>query len=154
MFAPARMRPSASRASAFAHVPFVSVPVLSKVTVSTAPIRSSASPVLTSTPRFVAWPIAAITEVGVASASAHGQNVTSTVTARVRLARSPMPSAKWQTTSVARATQRAAGTRIDAQRSARRCIGALWLFASLTRRMIFSRLVSAPTAVARISTRP
>ena len=33
-----------------------------------------------STPYFVAWPIAAIIAVGVASINAHGQNTTKTVT--------------------------------------------------------------------------
>ena len=44
------------------------------------PKFSRASPDLISIPCFVAWPIAAITAVGVANIKAHGQNTTKTVT--------------------------------------------------------------------------
>ena len=64
-------------------VPWVSVPVLSNVRVSTAASRSNASPSRTRKPCLVAFPMAAIMAVGVASTSAQGQNTTRMVTARM-----------------------------------------------------------------------
>ena len=64
-------------------VPCVSVPVLSKTTVSTSASRSSGSPPLISTPAAAPRPLATITAVGTASPIAHGQAMISTATAAV-----------------------------------------------------------------------
>ncbi len=62
----------------------MSVPVLSKTTVSTSDRRSSGSPPLISTPAAAPRPLATITAVGTASPIAHGHAMISTATAAVR----------------------------------------------------------------------
>ena len=63
--------------------PSVRVPVLSKAIRSASARRSKASPSRTSAPSEAARPMAAITAVGVARTSAHGQKTTRIVTARI-----------------------------------------------------------------------
>ena len=62
-------------------MPIVSVPVLSKTTVSTSASRSSAVPSLISSPRRNSRPEAAVTTAGTASPSAQGQVMISTAAA-------------------------------------------------------------------------
>ena len=67
--------------------PSVSVPVLSKTTVSTPASRSSGSPPLISTPALAPRPLATITAVGTARPIAHGQAMIRTATAAVNAER-------------------------------------------------------------------
>lgn len=59
-------------------LPWVSVPVLSKITYFTFWALSRASPPFTSTPWLAPTPVATITAVGVARPRAHGQAITTT----------------------------------------------------------------------------
>ena len=61
--------------------PSVSVPVLSTTSVSTFSIRSSASALRISTPACAPRPTPTMIDIGVASPSAHGQAMISTLTA-------------------------------------------------------------------------
>lgn len=63
--------------------PWVSVPVLSKHTVSTFSSASMVAPFLTRLPRSAALPIEATSAVGVASTITQGQKTMSMVIARV-----------------------------------------------------------------------
>ena len=62
--------------------PFVSVPVLSNATHRTIPNRSRCTPPLISTPWRAAAAIADTTEMGVEITRAHGQEITSSTSAR------------------------------------------------------------------------
>ena len=98
-------------------------------------------------------PTAASRAVGVARPSAHGHATTRTATAALQAdaAGSPAPSQK---PSVATATAITHGTNTAAIRSASRCALALVACAWLTRRVICASRVSAPTWVARTTSRP
>ncbi len=61
-------------------VPYVNVPVLSKISSSTWANSSKDCPSFTNMPFFVKFPMAAIIAVGVARTNAHGQNTTRIVT--------------------------------------------------------------------------
>ena len=91
--------------------------------------------------------------VGVASPSAHGQAMISTATAAVNanVTSSPAPIQK---PSVANAMPNTTGTKTPETRSASRWTGALPDCASVTRRAIWASAVSAPTFVARTTSRP
>ena len=65
-------------------LPSVSVPVLSITSVSTFSMRSSASAFLISTPACAPRPTPTMIDIGVASPSAQGQAMISTVTAATR----------------------------------------------------------------------
>ena len=62
-------------------LPSVNVPVLSITSVSTFSIRSKASALLTRTPARAPRPTPTMIDIGVASPSAHGQAMISTLTA-------------------------------------------------------------------------
>ena len=129
------------------------VPVLSSTTVSTWRVDSSTSGPLISSPSCAPRPVPTISAVGVASPSAHGQAMISTATAAVnaKVALSPLPSQK---PSVASARPITTGTNTPATRSASRCTGALPPCASVTSFAICASVVSAPTRVARTTSRP
>ncbi len=133
--------------------PVVSVPVLSRITARTRPADSSACALLTSTPSSAPRPTAASRAVGVARPSAHGQATTRTATAALAAAAAGQP-APSQKPSVTTARVIAQGTNTAAIRSASRCAAALLASAWLTSRVIWASTVSAPTRVARTSSRP
>ncbi len=133
--------------------PVVTVPVLSRTTVSTRRVDSRTSGPLMSRPSWAPRPVPTISAVGVARPSAHGQAMISTATAAVNAyaALSPVPS---QNPSVATAMPITTGTKMPEIRSARRWTGALPVCATSTSRAICARAVSAPTRVARTISRP
>jgi hypothetical protein len=104
-------------------------------------------------PSWAPRPVPTMTAVGVASPSEHGQATMSTATAALTAS-----AAGWPVTSqparVRTATASTAGTNTPATRSARRCTGALEPWAASTRRATRARAVSAPTRVARTTSRP
>ena len=148
-----RSTPSATATSTRLILPVVTVPVLSRTTVSTARVDSRTSGPLMSRPSWAPRPVPTISAVGVASPSAHGQAMMSTATAAVNanVALSPVPS---QNASVATDRAMTTGTKTPEIRSARRWTGALPVWASSTSRAIWARAVSAPTLVARMTRRP
>ena len=134
--------------------PSVTVPVLSSTTVSTRRVDSSTSGPLIRMPSWAPRPVPTSSAVGVASPSAHGQAMISTATAAVKAAAAPAPVP----------SQNAEGGRRPARsRSARRrrrsgrpaaAPAALPFCASSTSRAIWASWVSAPTRVARTTSRP
>ncbi len=70
--------PSAGRMSVTFGSPDVIVPVLSRATISMRPVSSSDAAVLKSMPFFAPSPLPTMMATGVASPSAHGQEMTST----------------------------------------------------------------------------
>ena len=87
-----------------------------------------------------------------ASPSAQGQAMISTATADVKASVvSPRPSQYPRTPT---ATAMTTGTNTAETRSASRCTGALPLWACSTSRAIWASAVSAPTRVARTTSRP
>ncbi len=103
--------------------PSVMVPVLSSTTVVTSPARWSASPPLIRMPSSAPLPVATITAVGTASPMAQGQAMISTATAAAK-ARTAEPSATYQVTKVAMASEITTGTKMPLTRSASRWMGA------------------------------
>ena len=79
-----RRSPSAATIATTFGLPSVSVPVLSTTSVSTFSMRSSASAFLISTPACAPRPTPTMIDIGVASPSAQGQAMISTVTAATR----------------------------------------------------------------------
>ena len=157
--APARRSSSASSspatgsASVSAISPRVRVPVLSKTTLVMRRVCSSTSTPLMSTPSSAPRPVPTMIAMGVASPSAHGQEMISTATA----ATSPAcgsPASRAQPAKVARATAITAGTNTPATRSASRWMCPLDAWASSTSRTIWARAVSDPTLVARTVSTP
>ena len=134
-------------------LPLVTVPVLSSTTVSTRRVDSSTSGPLISRPSWAPRPVPTISATGVARPSAHGQAMISTATAAVNanVALSPVPSQK---PSVATVSAITIGTNTPATRSASRWTGALPVCAAVTSRAIWASAVSAPTLVARTTSRP
>ena len=120
---------------------------------STRRVDSSTSGPLISSPSWAPRPVPTISAIGVASPSAHGQAMISTATAAVNAndALSPAPSQK---PSVASASVITTGTKTPETRSASRWTGALPVCASSTSRAIWASAVSAPTFVARTTSRP
>ncbi len=104
-------------------------------------------------PSWAPRPVPTSRAVGVARPSAHGQAMMSTATAAVKAAAEPSPVAS-HTPRVTRASTITTGTKTAEIRSARRCTGALPLWASVTSRPIWASWVSAPTRVARTTRRP
>ncbi len=126
------------------------VPVLSRTTVRTRCAVSRASADRISTPCSAPFPVPTMIESGVASPRAQGHAMIRTETARTRAVVSAGPGPRsYQATNVAIATSITSGTNTPATRSASRSIGAFDAWASRTRRTIWARTVSAPTAVAR-----
>ena len=75
------VKPGAASTPVSVGLPKVSVPVLSTTRVSTEARRSSAAALRTSTPACAPRPVATMIEIGVASPSAQGQAMMSTLTA-------------------------------------------------------------------------
>ncbi len=116
-------------------------------------VDSSTSGPLISTPSCAPRPVPTSSAVGVARPRAHGQAMISTATAvaNAYAASAPVPSQK---PSVATARPITIGTNTAETRSARRCTSAFPLCASVTSRPIWASAVSAPTFVARTTSRP
>ena len=96
------------------------------------------------TPSWAPRPVPTITASGVASPSAHGQEMISTATAAVNPSEAAAPAAN-HTPRVTAASTTTAGTNTPATRSANRCTAARPPWASSTRRTIWARAVSVPT---------
>ena len=92
--------------------------------------------------------------VGVARPIAHGQAMISTATAAVNAPRRRTRPTASQPASVAAASTSTTGTKTAVTRSASRCTGALPAWAWVTSRAIWASWVSAPTRVARTTSRP
>ena len=133
--------------------PVVTVPVLSSTIVSTARVDSSTSGPRIRMPSWAPRPVPTSRAVGVARPRAHGQAMMRTATAAVNAAGAPAPVPS-QKPSVATASTSTTGTKTPEIRSASRCTGALPLCASSTSRAICASWVSAPTRVARTTSRP
>lgn len=101
---------------------------------------------------FTPRPVPTMSAVGVARPSAHGQAMTSTATAAVNAADGPDPR-RSHATRVSSASASTTGTNTPETRSARRCTAALPFCASATRRAVRASWVSAPTRVARTTSR-
>lgn len=112
-------------------LPEVSVPALSNITVLIAPSCSSAAAFLMRMPSSAPRPVPAIMAVGVASPSAHGQEITSTHTADFTANAALSPNTLHRT-AVASESRMTSGTNMEATRSAVRAIGALVAPASST----------------------
>ena len=161
--------PSEGRTSVTDGSPRVSVPVLSRTTVSIFVAASMASAPLNSTPCSAPLPVPAIIALGVAMPTAQGQEMTSTVMDRSsanpntpispstpgdrmkedagsKKSRYPARNQKTKTVSASAWTPR---MKWPATQSASFWIGALEACASSTSRMIWARAVSLPTWVAR-----
>ena len=80
----ASSKPSAGATATTFGLPSVRVPVLSTTRVSTFSMRSSASAFLISTPAWAPRPTPTMIDIGVASPSAQGQAMISTLTAATR----------------------------------------------------------------------
>ncbi|MNJ68308.1 hypothetical protein D3C77_645450 [compost metagenome] len=101
--------------------PFVTVPVLSRMTVSTLCVVSKCSPPLNSTPSSAARPEPAMMEVGVASPSAHGQAITNIAMAiSSACAKLPGEAQKYQIIKQSTAIPTTMGTKIPDMTSATR----------------------------------
>ena len=133
--------------------PAVSVPVLSKTMVSSRWARSRDSTSLIRMPARAAAPVPVMMAVGVARPRAQGQAITSTATAEMK-ACSKLPVTANQPMKVMTASATTTGTKMALIWSTRRCTGALPPWAFSTSRMIRASVESAPTAVARTSSRP
>ena len=129
--------------------PTVSVPVLSKTTVSMRYADSSASPLLMSMPLLAPTPVPTAMAVGVARPSAQGQATTSTAIMRVSEKINDSPLTPYHTAKVTSPIVTTAGTKKEDTRSANRCMGALVLCADSTNAIIWASMVSLPTFVAR-----
>ncbi len=140
--------PSVATTSVTPGSPLVSVPVLSKITLSIPPATSSASALRMRTPISAPRPVPTSSDVGVASPSAQGQAMMSTETAAMTAYVGFGPT-RIHTTNVAAAIAITMGTKIPATRSASRWIGAFVACASCTSRMIWASTVSDPTRDAR-----
>ena len=128
--------------------PSVTVPVLSRAISRVLPAPSRAAAVLNSTPFFAPTPLPTIMATGVASPRAQGQLITSTEIPRATAKEKGFPAIN-QPASVSRARAITAGTKIPDTLSAIRARGAFVAAASDTVRMIWARVVSSPTRVAR-----
>ena len=140
--------PSAGTISVTFGSPLVIVPVLSRATICTSPAVSSDSLVLNRTPFLAARPLPTMIATGVASPSAHGHEMTSTVIPRARASAREAPAISHPMTVIA-AIPMTNGTKYPAMMSAFRAIGALVAAASDTILMICESVVSSPTLVAR-----
>ena len=98
-------------------------------------------------------PVPTMSAVGVARPSAHGQAMISTATEAVK-ASLAFPVTASQPTAVASAITSITGTNTPEIRSTSRWIGAFPACASATSRAICASVVSAPTFVARTTSRP
>jgi len=136
-------------------LPSVIVPVLSSSTVRTCDSRSSASPLRIRMPCSAAFPVPTRIAVGVASPSAQGQAMISTVTsAMVEKSTAGSGPKSNHATNAVMASAITIGTNTPATRSASRWIGALVDCASSTSWTIWPSAESLPTRVARNVTLP
>ena len=145
------MNPSSSprgRISLTAGVPCVTVPVLSSTTHLTSLSFSRAEPLLNNTPLSAPLPVPTMTATGVASPSAQGQEMTSTLTAQVKACSKGYPPAS-QPISTISAIAMTTGTNTPAILSAADAMGALLAPASSTSLIIFASILSPPVAVTR-----
>ena len=94
-----------------------------------------------------------IRAVGVARPSAHGQAMITTATAAVNAA-AALPPRSSQPASVSSESPSTTGTNTPETRSASRCTCALPACAWATSRAIWASAVSAPTLLARTTSRP
>ena len=131
----------------------VTVPVLSRTTVSTRRVDSRTSGPLMRMPSWAPRPVPTMSAVGVARPSAHGQAMIRTATAAVNAA-TPSPVSPSHAPAVATAISSTTGTKIPEIRSASRCTSALPFCASSTSFAIRASRVSAPTRVASTTSRP
>ena len=134
--------------------PVVTVPVLSSTTVSTRRVDSSTSGPLIRMPSWAPRPVPTSSAVGVARPRAHGQAMISTATAAVNAAADAGAGAEPE-------AERGDGERDHDRARRRRRSGrpaaapaALPVCASSTSRAICASWVSAPTRVARTTSRP
>ena len=129
--------------------PMVTVPVLSRTTVVSCPARCKASPSRIRMPCSAALPTPTMIEIGVASPSAQGQAMISTVkvVTSTKPARGSGPKLN-QARAVSTATISTDGTNTAATRSANRPSGGLLFCACRTLAMIWASTVSSPTRVA------
>ena len=95
-------------------------------------------------PSSAALPVPTIIATGVASPSAHGQDITSTETAQLSANSKFLPKTP-QITAVTTAINITIGTKIPLIRSARRAMGAFEPLASSTILIICASVVSSPT---------
>ena len=134
-------------------LPSVTVPVLSRTTVSAKAIACSASPLLYKTPSSAPRPVPTIIAVGVARPSEQGQATTSTETNIFKTNSISLPHSAQiiaETTAMTITT----GTKTPATLSASFAIGAFLPWASSTMRIICASAVSPPTFVAVNTIRP
>ena len=99
-------------------------------------------------------PVPTMMAVGVASPSAHGHEMTSTLTACESAVSSDAPAPSAHAANVTSATAMTAGTNTPDMRSASFSTGALVEVASSTRRMMPASVVSSPTRSARMANQP
>ena len=151
--ASSRNTPSAQCTPTRVITPVVTVPVLSRMTVSMRRVLCKTSMPLITIPICAARPLPTINAVGVASPSAHGQAMMSTATAAVN-AFSASPSKNNQAANVAALITNTTGTNTLLTLSAKRCTGAFVACASRTNFAMRANVVSEPTRVARTIMRP
>ncbi len=133
--------------------PVVTVPVLSRTTVSIRRVDSRTSGPLIRMPSWAPRPVPTRSAVGVARPRAQGQAMIRTATAAVNAAVGSSVASS-HPTRVPSATRSTTGTKTAETRSASRCTAALPLCASSTSRAIRASCVSAPTRVASTTSRP
>ena len=104
-------------------------------------------------PSWAPRPVPTISAVGVARPSAHGQATISTATAAVKATSGPAPAPSQKPRAPA-AIAITTGTNTADTRSASRWTSALPFCAASTSRAIWASRVSAPTRVARTTSRP
>ena len=148
-----RVAPFSGTTSTSRIVPSVTVPVLSRTIVVTRRVCSRISGPRIRMPSCAPRPVPTMSAVGVARPSAQGHAMMSTATAAVN-ASAGSPVIASQPTRVAREIPRTTGTKTAETRSTSRSTGALPAWASATRRVIWASAVSAPTRVARTTSRP
>ena len=145
--------PAAGSSSVTCGSPLVMVPVLSSTTISVFPVSSRDTAFLKRMPFLAPLPLPTMMATGVARPMAQGQEMTSTAMARLRAKAKGRPRTS-QTTKITAAMQRMAGTNTPETRSATLAMGALVAAASLTMWMIWLKVVSSPTRVARHLRKP
>ena len=149
----ASLWPGAAITSVRLSRPVVRVPVLSSTIVSTVRVDSSTCGPEITMPSWAPRPVPVRIAVGVARPIAQGHAMISTATAAVNAAAAGCPVAS-QVTRVTRAMPMTTGTNTDEIRSASRCTGGLPACAATTSRASCASWVSAPTRVARTTSRP
>ena len=129
------------------------MPVLSSTMVSNLRVSSKTSGPRIRMPSWAPRPVPTISPIGVAKPSAQGQAITKTATAAVKAASMSLLNSH-QARNVTTAMISTIGTNTEEIRSARRAIGALPDCASETSRPIWAKVVSEPTRVVSMTSRP